>query len=291
MNGIGQVALSTIQIFGKEISFNPNVIIFTVFVMALLLGIGFLATRRLTMIPGKLQNIMEVVHGFLKDISYSTLGKEDGRKMFPLIFTLFVFILISNWIGVIPNFMKFIGGVIAMIHGIFGGEGVQIVMDGGFTKTMVEVSGAHWYNFLLNFPNFEEPTRSINTDLALGLVIFIVVHAYGLRNKGLYQYFGDYMDPLPGRFPYILFFFINPFFYLNLIGAISNVISHSFRLFGNMFGGFMIIAIISNLIGGFILPILIPVSFGLQAFFGLFSGLVQAFVFTMLAVTYIAQQK
>ena len=286
MDGIGKPELTSIPFFGIV---DQNNIFYTILVMGFLLILGYLATRKLSLVPGKLQSLMEVSHDFLKDITFSTLGDKDGKKMFPLIFTLFIFILISNWIGVLPNFIKFFGSLITLLHLPF--DSVSLDMSEGFTRMKLIISGTPWYQDLVNFPAFQEPTRSINTDLALGLVIFIVVHAFGLRNKGLMQYFGDYMDPLPGKFPYILFFFLNPFFYLNLIGALSNVISHSFRLFGNMFGGFMIIGIISSLIGGFIIPILIPVSVGLQAFFGLFSGLVQAFVFTMLAVTYIAQQK
>ena len=71
---------------------------------------------------------------------------------------------------------------------------------------------------------------------------------------------------------------------LNIIGEISAVVSHSFRLFGNIFGGFMIFTIVSSLIHHLLIPV------GLLAFFGLFAGLVQAFVFTMLAITYIGQK-
>jgi F-type H+-transporting ATPase subunit a len=284
LDSIGKVTLSTITLFGKSISFNPNVLIMTWVVMASLVLIGYLATRRLKVIPGTLQNIVEIIYDFLREITLSTLGSKDGKKYLPFIVTLFLFILASNWIGVFPNFLRFIGSVIALIHNIFGGESVTIVAE-GISNVNMNISNTNWYSFLLNVPEFEEPTRSINTDLALGLVVFVVVHAYGLKNKGLLDYFKDYMDPVPAKAPYIFFFFLNFFFYLNIIGALSNVVSHSFRLFGNMFGGFMIIAIVSSLINYLVVPV------GLMAFFGLFAGLVQAFVFTMLAVTYIAQQK
>ena len=104
--------------------------------------------------------------------------------------------------------------------------------------------------------------------------------------KGLYKYIRSFADdPFEMKGWLIVFFFLNPFFYLNIIGMIANVVSHSFRLFGNIFGGSMIIVIVSSLLKFFLLPV------GLFAFFGLFAGLVQAFVFTMLAVTYIQQQQ
>ena len=91
-------------------------------------------------------------------------------------------------------------------------------------------------------------------------------------------------DPFPMKGWTIILFPINPFFYLNIIGSIANVVSHSFRLWGNIFGGAMIIVIVSTLIKHLLLPV------GLLGFFGLFAGIVQAFVFTMLAVTYIGQK-
>ena len=71
---------------------------------------------------------------------------------------------------------------------------------------------------------------------------------------------------------------------INIIGELSSVVSHSFRLFGNILGGFMIITIVSSLVKFIGIPVL------LLGFFGLFAGLVQAFVFTMLAITYIGQK-
>lgn len=284
MDGIGQVTLSTITIFGQSIQYNPAVITMTWVCMVILFCIFFFSTRNLQKVPNKKQNFIEMIFEFLKEITYSTLGPKDGKLFLPLIVTLFTFILLANWIGVLPNFIKLFGFLIAILHNIIGTDAVTFISN-GLMKSTLQVDPSVWYGFLINFPDFEEPTRSINTDLALGMVIFVIVHWYGIRNKGILNYLGDYMDPVPAKLPYTLFFFLNPFFYLNVIGTISNVVSHSFRLFGNMFGGFMIITIVSSLLKYFVAPV------GLYAFFGLFSGLVQAFVFTMLAVTYIAQQK
>jgi F-type H+-transporting ATPase subunit a len=148
------------------------------------------------------------------------------------------------------------------------------------------IADSVWYSFLFHLPSFQEPTRSVNMDLALGMLVFFIVQMYGIKNKGFFGYLSNfYNDPFPMKGWRALFFFLNPFFYLNLISAVANVVSHSFRLFGNIFGGGMIIVIVSTLLKFFLIPV------GLFAFFGIFAGLVQAFVFTMLAVTYIQQQQ
>ena len=284
MDKIGVVNLKTLELFGLNISFNPNTLIMTWVVILLLTFAAFLCTRKLKIIPGKTQSIFELIYEFLTDITESTLGKKDGQKYLPLIATIFIFVLASNWIGIFPNILKFLGSMIAIVMNLLGSDSVTIVVN-SFSNIKMTVDPNTWYSFLFNVIDFEEPTRSVNTDLALGILVFFVVHHYGIKNKGIMSYLGDYMDPVPAKLPYTLFFFLNPFIYLNLIGAISNVVSHSFRLFGNMFGGYMIIAIVSTLIYHIAIPV------GLLGFFGLFSGLVQAFVFTMLAVTYIGQQR
>lgn len=252
-------------------------------VMILLLIFGKLSSRGLKLVPGPLQNIAEMLIEFLNDITVSALGKKEAKRFFPFIFTLFLFVFLANIIGVIPNIAHFIGSVIAVIHNLLGSDQVTFTAT-GLISYKLDIASNVWYSFFFKFPEFEEPTRSINTCLALALVTFVYVHGFGIRKKGILEYLGGYMDPVPAKMPYVLFFWANPFFYLNIIGTVSNVVSHSFRLFGNMFGGFMIIAIVSSLINYVVAPV------GLLAFFGLFAGLVQAFVFTMLAVTYIAQQ-
>lgn len=279
MDELGKVVLQTVTIFGKEISFNPITFIMTWVSMIVIFSLAYFSSRKLRAIPGKSQNILELINDFLLDITVSTLGEKDGKKFFPFIFTLFVFILFANWVGIFPNIFQFLGMVIAAFHKVLGGA-VE------FSNMAFSVSSDVWYSFLLDAPGIQEPTRSVNTDLALAILVFIACQAYGIKNKGVLTYIRNFADdPFPMKGFWIVFFFLNPFFYLNLIGMVANVVSHSFRLFGNIFGGFMIVVIVSWLTKFFIVPV------GLLAFFGLFAGLVQAFVFTMLAVTYIQQQQ
>jgi F-type H+-transporting ATPase subunit a len=284
MDKIGEVSSIQFEIFGTLIQLNPVMFLMTYIVIAFLSISAFLATRKLQPVPGKAQNIFEILFEFIEDITLGTLGNKDGKSFVPFIFTIFVFVLAANWIGILPHITTFIGFVIAMGHQLITGEAGQWVVN-GITKTTFIPNANTFYHFLFEMPAFQEPTRSINTDLALGLLVFFVVHINSIRKHGLMDYFRSYMgDIVPSHGWWILLFPINPFFYLNLISEVSSVVSHSFRLFGNIFGGFMILVIVSSLVKHFLIPV------GLLAFFGLFAGIVQAFVFTMLAITYIGQK-
>jgi F-type H+-transporting ATPase subunit a len=127
-------------------------------------------------------------------------------------------------------------------------------------------------NWLGIIPHLEEPTKDLNTPLSLGVLGFVIAHAAGIRSKGIKNYIMEYMEPI---------FFMAP---LNIIGELAKIISISFRLFGNIMGGSIIILVVSHLTYSVVLP---PFLF---AFFGLFVGTIQAFVFTMLTVVYISVQ-
>jgi len=129
-------------------------------------------------------------------------------------------------------------------------------------------------------PWLDEPTRDLNTTLALGIISFFYIQSVSIQVRGIGSYIKDFFQP---------FFIMLP---LNIIGKLSSIVSISFRLFGNIFGG----AIITKLYFGVIHGSLILELFGLFsginfliiAFFTLFEGLLQAFVFAMLTLTYLS---
>lgn len=127
-------------------------------------------------------------------------------------------------------------------------------------------------------PWLEEPTKDLNTTLAFGLVTFLYNQFYGIRMHGLIGYLKEYLTP---------FFIMLP---LNIIGRLATVVSMSFRLFGNIFGGAIISSIYFSSIRGSIVLEVFGIGPGLliTAFFGLFEGFLQAFVFSMLALTYLS---
>jgi F-type H+-transporting ATPase subunit a len=127
-------------------------------------------------------------------------------------------------------------------------------------------------NMLGVIPFLSEPTKDLNTPLAYGILGFFIAHYAGIKTKGIKAYLSEYVQPM---------FFMAP---LNIVGELSKVVSISFRLYGNIMGGSIIIMVVGNLVYDLVLPPL------LNAFFGIFVGTIQAFVFTMLTLVYISVQ-
>jgi len=125
---------------------------------------------------------------------------------------------------------------------------------------------------MIPIPGFMEPTRNLNVPLGLGLMVVVVVHYSAIKFKGAWNHVQEYM---PHK---------NPMFILDIIGEVSKVVSISFRLFGNILGGAIIILVVSSLVNYVVFPV------GLNLFFGIFVGTIQAFVFTMLALSYIGAE-
>jgi len=123
---------------------------------------------------------------------------------------------------------------------------------------------------MIPIPGNLEPTRNLNVPLGLGLMAIIVVHYSAIKEKGIVQYLKEFTAPISFMLP------------INIVGEFAKVISISFRLFGNILGGAIIVLVVSNLTRFILIPV------GLNLFFGLFIGTVQAFVFTMLVLSYTA---
>jgi len=125
-------------------------------------------------------------------------------------------------------------------------------------------------NLLGTIPGFEPPTSNLNTNIACALVIFLSTHYVGIKTHGA-SYIKHFMGPVLWLAPLMII--------VELIGHFARIVSLSFRLFGNMFGDHLLLAIFVSLV-----PLFIPVIFmGL----GIFVALIQAFVFTLLSIIYI----
>lgn len=118
---------------------------------------------------------------------------------------------------------------------------------------------------------FTPPTSDYNVTLTLALITFTLTQFYGIKNNGIGGYVKGFFDPLPFLFP------------LNVLGELANPVSLSFRLFGNVVGGALIMSLIYNALG-LIAPLITPV---LHVYFDVFSGILQAFIFTMLTMIFI----
>ena len=222
MGELGKLHQLVISIMGYDLAFNLEVMLMTWIVIGVLLIFGYAASKKGALIPGPVQVVGEMFVSTLYQLTEDALDKEMAKKYGSLTIALFLFLLMSNWLGIIPH--------------------------------------------------LDEPTKDLNTPLSLGLMGFCIAHYAGIKSKGLKQYLKEYCEPI---------FFMAP---LNIIGEVAKIISISFRLFGNIMGGSIIILVVSYLTYSVVLP---PF---LYAFFGLFVGTVQAFVFTMLTVVYISVQ-
>ncbi|MEX0849316.1 MAG: FoF1 ATP synthase subunit a [Candidatus Dependentiae bacterium] len=135
-------------------------------------------------------------------------------------------------------------------------------------------------NCISIIPGTEEPTRDLNTTLALGIISFLYVQIYAIKAHGLLTYIKEFFAP---------FFLMLP---LNVIGKLATIISMSFRLFGNIFGGSTIAAIYFRIIYGApwleALGSFTGINLLIILFFGIFEGVIQAFVFAMLTLTYLS---
>lgn len=129
-------------------------------------------------------------------------------------------------------------------------------------------------------PYVEEPARDINTTLALGIISFLYVQINAIRVHGILPYIKDFFTPFFIMFP------------INIVGELATIISISFRLFGNIYGGWIIGSIYQAAVSGSVwtelLGIISGINFIVILFFGLFEGLIQAFVFSMLSLTYLS---
>ena len=222
MDDLGKIYQLIVPVGDYTFYFNLNTIVMSWIAMSLLIVFGYFSARQRLILPGPLQSLAELIVGQFYNLTEGALGKDRAKTYGPLICALFMFLLLSNWIGIVPH--------------------------------------------------LTEPTMDLNTPLSLGLMGFVIAHYAGIRAKGLKNYLKSYFEPI---------FFMAP---LNLIGEIAKVVSISFRLFGNVMGGSIIILVVSYLTYSVLLP---PF---LNAFFGLFIGTIQAFVFTMLTIVYIAVQ-
>jgi len=122
-------------------------------------------------------------------------------------------------------------------------------------------------NLISVFPFIEAPTADINTPVALAMIVFFSVHYYGIRELGGWAYLKKFAQPVWILLP------------INILGNLTRTVSLAIRLFGNMISHQIIVAILLV-----ILPLVVPV---LLEIFGLFVGVLQAYIFTILTIVYI----
>jgi len=169
----------------------------------------------------------------------------------------------------------------------------QMIGEDGSRYTPL-IASLFLYIFCLNIfglvPGFISPTTSLSTTLALALTAFAVVQFYGFRQHGI-RYLAHFVGGLPIRQLWWLAWFLVPLMIvIHLIGELAKPLSLAIRLFGNVFGEDTVIAQLVML-GGLILGLIyVPLPLQLpMVLMGIFFGAVQAFIFSILTTSYIAQ--
>lgn len=212
-------------------------------IVLILLGLAaFFIFRKLSIVPNFLQNILEFfMEGFLRTMEGVFGSREKAEKYFPVVATIFLFVLISNWLGIFPG----IGSI-------------------GFYE---EIQGEKVF-----VPFFRSAASDLNFTLALAVVAVFLVNILGITAVGAGKHISKFFS-----FKGPIDFFVG---LLEFISEIAKMISFSFRLFGNVFAGEVLLVITA-----FLIPYLIPVPFLMLE---IFVGFVQALVFAMLTMVFIS---
>lgn len=220
-----------------------NSILTTVVITIGLLILALIFKRKVTSekkISG-LQNIIEyVVEGALGLMDSITGDRKSSKRFFPLAMTLFIFIICANWFGLLPG---------------VGPIGIHEVIDG--EETLV--------------PLFRGASADLNTTFALAIISFFSFQFFGIATIGFFKYGSKFLNVK------------NPIkFFLGIIESVSEVakvLSLSFRLFGNIFAGEVLLLIVGALV-----PIVAPLPFFALE---IFVGFIQAFIFAMLTTVFL----
>ncbi len=243
-----------------------------------LIGFFYFATRKMKLVPRGLQNLAETVLEMLLGFVEGVAGKENGRRFFPVIATIFLFVIMNAWMGLLPIFNVIGTGHIGTSDTLFWGE---------------------YSGFIVKTALFRPANTDINVPLMLALVSFIFVEYWGITSVGFRHYAGKFFrygqlfqglrQLIRGRIKSavgVLFYGAIDVFVgvLELVSELVRIVSFTFRLFGNMTAGEVLLLMMA-----FLIPVVVAVPFyGLEMILGFIQALIFAgltLVFATVAVT------
>ncbi len=234
-----------------------NTLLTSWFVVAIIIIIALIIRSSLREVPNKIQNFFEIiVDAALSLCDQVTNDRTLSVRIFPVAISVFFFILINNWLGIIP----------------LGGFG--IIEQGEVSATFV--------------PFLRSGTADINTTIALAIMAVLGANIFGIFSIGLWKTFNKYVNlkALGGIFtkirhqPTVIIVAPITFFVglIEIVGEFAKVASLSFRLFGNVFAGEVLLVSMAALVA-----YIIPIPF---LFLELLVGVIQALIFSILLVVY-----
>jgi F-type H+-transporting ATPase subunit a len=229
-----------------------NTVIASWITVVVLVVFSYAVTRRMKIMPGRLQTLFEAFLGWIFDLCRSIAGDKHARSFFPIIATIFLYVLLNAWLSLIPGYGSIEYGEYELIRGA---------------------------------------NTDVNTPLAIAIISFVVVAYFGLKALGIgwlrqYFNFGPFFHSFgrlfKGKLDFMGIFsgaidiFVGG---LELLSRFITIISFTFRLFGNMTAGEILL-----LITAFLIPWVLAVPFyGLE----ILIGAIQAFIFAGLTLVFI----
>ena len=218
-----------------------NTLIMAWFIILFLVVIAFITQKRLAIVPNKLQNVVEIImEGLLNFMESVTQDRHQARKFFPLVATIFIFIILGNWLEIVPGL-----GTIGIWE---EHNGRQILI-----------------------PFIRSTSADLNITLAIAIISVVSTHIFGIISIGFFKHWGKFIS-----FKGPIEFFVG---ILELVSEVAKMISFSFRLFGNIFAGEVLLTVVL-----FLVPYFVPLPF---LFLEIFVGFIQALVFAMLTLVFL----
>ena len=222
-----------------------NTILVTLVLSLIIIAASYILKNKISLVPRGFQNIVEsVLEALLNLVDSVTQDHRQSKKFFPLVATIFIFVILTNWVEVVPGL-----GTIGIREELHGKE--------------------------VLVPFIRSGAADLNLTLALAIVSVMAAQILGIAAIG----FGKYAQKFfvsPLHKPYFVGTFVG---ILEIISEVAKLISFSFRLFGNVFAGEVLLVVIAGLI-----PYVVPLPF---YFLEIFVGFIQAFVFAILTLVFL----
>lgn len=274
-----EISLAAERIFTVGSFPVTNALLLAIITLILLSAVFVLLRRKLALIPSRAQSVAEIVLEEALTLMDAVLGhRGKSIKYAPLILSVFLFVMISNWLGLLPG----VGSIVVESSEVHEETAVSTLE----TETEVHEEGPRTApvapEHVTEETNTEErhsvvpllraPAADLNFTIALAMISVLSVNMLGMAALGARRFSKRY------------FTLSNPIYtftgILEFISEFVKIISFSFRLFGNVFAGEVLLMIV-----GFLVPFVLPLPF---LFLEIFVGFIQAFIFSMLTLVFVA---
>lgn len=242
------------------LTFDLSTLYMTLITMVIVFLIAWFGARGATTgVPRGLQNVLEWLVDFVRNIIGIAMDLRKGERFLSLGLTLIMFIFVANLLGLIWVIETEHTEPLTIL-------GIEVVSEEMLAEA--EAEGKHGVSMVW----WKSPTADASVTLGLSFMIIVLSHILGVRMAGPKAYLKHFVEPYPVFLP------------LNLIEEVANTLTLGLRLFGNIFAGEVLIAVILMLGAVGIVPMIVWQGFSV------FVGAVQAFIFTVLSMVYISRK-